>query len=74
MEHVLSNIRTLRILRNLTQAELAAELDIGTRQYNNLETGKSDFKLGQLNVIAKIFKVKLMMLFSDDLLHFAQMS
>lgn len=67
MEHVLQNIKTLRILRNLTQATLAAELNIGTRQYNNLENGKSDFKLSQLSIIAQMLKVRLAVLFSDDL-------
>lgn len=67
MEHVLQNIKTLRILRNLTQASLAAELNICTRQYNNLENGKSYFNLYQLDLIAQVFQVKLEVLFCDDL-------
>lgn len=66
-EHVLENIKVLRILRHLTQAQLAAELDISRRQYINLETGKSNFNLGQIAVIAKVLRVKVSILFSEDM-------
>ena len=69
MEHVLENIKTLRILRNITQLQLAAELDITRRQYVNLETGKSSFNLSQIAIIAKVLRVKASLLFSEDMVN-----
>jgi transcriptional regulator with XRE-family HTH domain len=66
MEHVLQNIKNLRIIRSVTQAQMAAELNIGSRQYNNLENGKSIFNLSQINTIAKVLNIEIALLFSID--------
>ncbi|AEE51742.1 helix-turn-helix domain-containing protein [Haliscomenobacter hydrossis] len=66
MEHVLQNIRLLRNVRNYSKEYLAAELDITPRQYNNLENGKSVLSLKQLEMLAKIFGVHLMLLCSEN--------
>jgi transcriptional regulator with XRE-family HTH domain len=52
---VSERIRILRLSKNLSQQNLADELDITVAAYSNIERGKADITITRLYKIAKIF-------------------
>lgn len=58
-------IRLYRLERNLSQENIANELNISTSTYSNIERGVTDVSIGRLEQIAKIFKLKVTDFFQD---------
>lgn len=52
------NIRLLRVLRGLSQENMANELDISVSAYSNIERDVSELTVSRLILIAGILKVK----------------
>lgn len=50
-------IRTLREINNLTQEQMAGELQISKNSYAKIERGESKLKIERLEQIANIFKI-----------------
>lgn len=68
MKQVLFNIKQLRIVSGLAQAEVAEKLKISLKQYNNLENGKSAMSLPQLLKIAEVLRVDPSLFFCNDII------
>lgn len=50
-------LRVLRATKNLSQENLAGELKLSVAAYSNLERGKTEFTIGRIMQIARIFKI-----------------
>ncbi|HAA00251.1 MAG TPA: hypothetical protein DEP18_04020 [Flavobacteriales bacterium] len=50
-------LRVLRATKNLSQENLADELKLSVAAYSNLERGKTEFTIGRIMQIARIFKI-----------------
>ena len=50
------NMRAERARKGMSQPELAEELGTSVRRITQMETGKIDPKLGEINKMAEIFK------------------
>ena len=61
---VSERIRILRLSKNLSQQNLADELDITVAAYSNIERGKADITVTRLYKIAKIFGMDVLELLS----------
>jgi transcriptional regulator with XRE-family HTH domain len=64
---ILFNIQRVRIIRGITQIEMAKKLDICEKQYRNLESGKSELTLRRLIEISTILQISLTRLLTEDL-------
>lgn len=53
------HLRTLRAERNLTQEELAAQAGFSRSYYNEIETGKRNISLLNLQKLARCFDISL---------------
>lgn len=60
------NIRRLRVQRNLTLAEVAAELSISHQQLQKYETGANRLSAGTLCAVAAVLRVSIESLFRDE--------
>ncbi|MBP3930674.1 MAG: helix-turn-helix domain-containing protein [Serratia marcescens] len=49
------NIKALRVVKGLTQEDLAKFLGISLNSYNNKENGKREFSLIEANSLAELF-------------------
>ena len=58
------NIRLMRIKLNMSQENMAMELDLSTGAYSNLERGKTEITINRLFKLAEIFGVQ-----AVDLIH-----
>lgn len=61
---VVSNIKSIRIDKGITQEVLADALGVDTAVISNLEKGKRDLKVKELDVISKCLKVDVLYLFT----------
>lgn len=57
-------IKAIRISKNLTQEDVAYELDIAIGSYSKIERGITDVNFSRLEQIAKIFKVSVVEIIS----------
>lgn len=60
-------LKKLRIRKNLTQQELAEELNIDQRQISRYESGQRQFKPDLLAKLSDFFNVPISEFFSDEL-------
>ena len=61
-----NRIKVLRAERNMTQEELAIEVQVSRQTINAIETGKFDPSLPLAFKIAKLFKLALEDIFQED--------
>lgn len=52
---ILTNIKEIRLKKNMTQLDMASFLNIDTTLYNKIEKGKQDIKFKQVEIIATCF-------------------
>lgn len=52
-------LKSKRVLRGISQAEIAEGLGISLTSYNKKETGKIEFKRDEIEKIAKILKLSI---------------
>lgn len=64
-ERIAEKIRLLRLSRNLSQQNIADELNITVAAYSNIERGVSDINLTRLEAIAHILGTSPVELISD---------
>ncbi|ASS50811.1 MAG: hypothetical protein A3D31_14770 [Candidatus Fluviicola riflensis] len=67
-ERVAEKIRILRLSKNLSQQNIADELNLTVAAYSNIERGVSDINLARLSDIARILDTTPIELLSDDLI------
>lgn len=65
-ERIAEKIRLLRLSRNLSQQNIADELNITVAAYSNIERGVSDINLTRLEAIARILGTTPTELISDS--------
>lgn len=65
---VRERIRAYRTFRNLNQADVAAQLEVDERTYQNNETGRSELSLRRFLELARIFNVCPSILLEDFLI------
>lgn len=72
MTDIALKIRKLRLIRELTQEYLAAQIGISVRTYRAIETGRSSPNLQQLESIAMALQCSLLqfLYFNPDKLQF----
>ena len=61
-----NHIKVLRAEHNLTQAELADQLDVSRQTVNALETGKYDPSLPLAFKLARLFGLRIEDIFQDE--------
>jgi putative transcriptional regulator len=61
-----NRIKVLRAERNMTQAELAAEVQVSRQTINAIETGKFDPSLSLAFKISRLFDLPIENIFQDD--------
>jgi transcriptional regulator with XRE-family HTH domain len=59
-------IRQLRVVRNLSQENIANELDISVAAYSNIERGVTEITVARLEQIAELFEVSILHFFSEN--------
>lgn len=69
VEHILSNIRKLRELRNLTRDQLAADLGLSASGYSKIERGEIELTLSRLYQIAAALEVSAQQILDFDVNH-----
>ncbi len=57
MDQKLNNLKFLKRFKNYSNQQMASVLDIGLRQYRNIENGSSQFDEQKILLIAEHFKV-----------------
>lgn len=67
-ERVAEKIRILRLSKNLSQQNIADELNLTVAAYSNIERGVSDINLARLSDIARILDTTPIELLSEDLM------
>ena len=67
-QFVIDKVREMRIERDISQRDLAYQLDISSGFIGDVETVKSraKYNINQLNEIAKIFKCSIKDFFPDE--------
>lgn len=58
-------IKRLRVEGGFTQEEIGMKLGVSRVQYNNLERGRSQISVGQLEVLSRVYGKDLLILFVD---------
>lgn len=66
MKFLLDKIRLKRLQLGYSQEYMGEMLGSSQQMYHRLETGKQDFKVSELLVIATILKLKVLDLFQND--------
>lgn len=66
MKKLANRIRTIRLLRNLSQENVAEDLKMSQQGYSKIECGERDIKLSKLEAIAGILRVKVEDILSSD--------
>lgn len=66
VEQILSNIRKLRELRNLTRDQLAADLGLSASGYSKIERGEIELTLSRLYQIAAALEVSAQQILEFD--------
>ena len=66
-ERVAEKIRILRLSKNLSQQNIADELNLTVAAYSNIERGVSDINLARLSDIARILDTTPIELLSENL-------
>ena len=61
-----NRLKVLRAERDWTQADLAAALDVSRQTVNAIETGKFDPSLPLAFKVARLFKLSIEDVFSDE--------
>lgn len=61
-----NKIKVLRAERNMTQAELAIEVEVSRQTINAIETGKFDPSLPLAFKISRLFKLPIEIIFLDE--------
>ena len=61
-----NRIKVLRAERNMTQAELADEVQVSRQTINAIETGKFDPSLSLAFKISRLFEFPIEKIFQDD--------
>jgi putative transcriptional regulator len=61
-----NRIKVLRAERNMTQADLAAEVQVTRQTINAIETGKFDPSLSLAFKISRLFDLPIENIFKDD--------
>ena len=61
-----NRIKVLRAERNMTQAELATEVQVSRQTINAIETGKFDPSLPLAFKISRLFELPIENIFHDD--------
>ena len=72
LEKIIGNkIRSLRVLKELSQENVAEMLNISVTAYSKIERGETDVQLSRLNQIANVFKVSIeeILNFGDKIAH-----
>lgn len=64
MGDILANIKVLRLEKGITQEVLADALGVDTAVISNIEKGKRDLKVKELDVIANCLNVDVLFLFT----------
>ncbi|HLP55182.1 MAG TPA: helix-turn-helix transcriptional regulator [Fluviicola sp.] len=64
---IAEKIRILRLSKNLSQQNIADELNLTVAAYSNIERGVSDINLARLSEIARILDTTPIDLLSDDM-------
>jgi transcriptional regulator with XRE-family HTH domain len=62
VNHIASNIRSLRLARNYSQDYLAFKLNISQNAYSKLELGQTNITVERLSIIAEVLGVELFQL------------
>ena len=60
-------IKAIRVLRGITQKELADAAGMSNQTISYIEQGKSDFRIGTLKEIEKVLKCTLVLIPNEDL-------
>jgi transcriptional regulator with XRE-family HTH domain len=63
--NIADNIKRIRKLKNLSQKEVSAAIDVAQAQYSVIESGKTVPTIPTLEKIAKVLEVKLSELLKD---------
>lgn len=58
-DHILENIKNIRIDRKLSQENIASEIECDTSTYSKIENGKIDLTATRLAQLAHIFSLKI---------------
>ena len=66
-EAVNNTLKVLRAMRNWSQADLAAQLDVSRQAINAIETGKHDPSLPLAFRISRLFQLPIEEIFDDSL-------
>ena len=61
-----SNIKRVRVAKNLSQKEVITAIDMGAAMYSRIESGKTEPSLSTLEKIAKALGVSLTELIQND--------
>lgn len=65
-ELIAERIRLARLSRNLSQQNIADQLDITVAAYSNIERGKTDLSLKRLTQICGVLDLNLSSIFSEN--------
>jgi transcriptional regulator with XRE-family HTH domain len=57
---IAERIRRVRVIKDLSQENIASELGISIGAYSNIERGKSEVTVSRLYALAKILKVSIL--------------
>ena len=60
-------VKAIRVLRGITQKELADVTGMSNQTISYIEQGKSDFRIGTLKEIEKVLKCTLVLIPNEDL-------
>jgi transcriptional regulator with XRE-family HTH domain len=66
MKKLANRIRTIRLLRNLSQENVAEDLKMSQQGYSKIECGDRDIKFSKLEAIAGILGVRVEDILSSD--------
>ncbi len=66
IETLSNNIRRIRMLKGLTQENVANDLGISLTAYGRIEQGKTDISYSRLVQIANYFKVGVVTFFAEE--------
>lgn len=61
-----TNLRSVRLVRDMKQEVVASYLDMGQSAYSKKEKGEKPFEYGQIEAIAKLLGVSVGCLFSSE--------